>query len=402
MNLLSATLLTGLPRGLARWTNWLLVLSALGLGVIGIICIWSAGRYSPLTEDLWKKQLVVGIMGIGVCLLVQSVGYEAIGKASWILHGAAVLLLLYTLMPFAPERGLFGVPRVNGAKCWIDLGVFRMQPAELVKITYVLTMARYLRFRTNFRTGTGLLVPFGLTLGPMILILKQPDLGMVLSFLPILFAMLFAGGAKLRHLVFVIILGLFAAPLIWLCGSKGTPVFEHLPEIVKPYQRQRVYSMFREDQKNLREFGYQQHGALTAIGSGGLLGKPWGQLEVAPRVPESQNDMIMAVVGEQFGLAGCATILLCYALIFLAGIDIAGDSKDPFARLTATGLIAAIAATALLNLLVVLRLCPVTGITLPLVSSGGSSLLAASVAIGLLLSISAKRMLVLGKTRFRD
>jgi rod shape determining protein RodA len=402
MTLLAATLLTGLPKGLSRWTNWLLVLSAILLGVLGIVCIWSAGRYSPLVEDAWKKQLVVGIMGIGVCLLVQSVGYEAIGKAAWGLHVVSLALLLYTLMPFVPERGFLGVPRVNGAKCWIDLGIFRVQPAELVKITYVLTMARYLRFRTNFRTGAGLLVPFALTLGPMVLILKQPDLGMVLSFLPILFAMLFAGGAKLRHLMIVIVLGLLAAPMIWLCGSKGTPVFENLPEIVKPYQRQRVYSMFRDDPKNQREFGYQQHGALTAIGSGGLLGKPWGRLEVAPRVPESQNDMIMAVVGEQFGLTGCATVLLCYALIFLAGIDIAGDSKDPFARLTATGLIAAIAATALLNLLVVLRLCPVTGITLPLVSAGGSSLLAASVAIGLLLSISARRTLILGKTNFRE
>lgn len=383
-----------LLRHFTAWTNWLILAGVSILVAIGVATIYAAQPEHGL------KQLLFAALGLGVFLLLQLVHFQAVGRIAWGLHILALLALLYTILPFVPRSGFGSVPSVKGANNWIDFGLLRFQPTELVKITYVLTLARYLRFRESQRSYLGLIPPFLLTFGPLLMILKQPDLGTALAFIPVLFAMLFVAGARVMHLITIAAAGLMCIPLGWFAGNPGTPLFEHLPALVKPYQRERVYAMFNNDQRTLQRTGFQQHNALMAFASGGITGKGFGDIEVGHRVPENHNDMIFALVGEQFGLFGAVAILFAYGLLFLAGVETSGSTKDPFGRLAALGLTAMLAAGAFENLLVVLRMMPVTGVTLPFVSYGGSSLLANFTLAAILANIASRRPLVMGKSKF--
>src|SRR5262249_21963693 len=150
-----------------------------------------------------------------------------------------------------------------------------LQPAELMKVGFVLVMARYLRFRSSFRNVKGLLQPFALAAVPMAFILKQPDLGTALVFIPCLFAMLFVAGAKVRHLIVIAAIGAGIGTILWFFGG----------DIIKPYQRDRVYAMFSDDPKTLQRTGFQQHNALIAFGSGGVSGKGVGNIPIGQKVP---------------------------------------------------------------------------------------------------------------------
>jgi cell division protein FtsW (lipid II flippase) len=288
---------------------------------------------------------------------------------------------------------------VNGAYAWIDFGVIRFQPSEVTKIAFVLVLARYLRFRSNYRTLSGLLPPFALALVPVAMILRQPDLGTALIFIPALFAMLFVAGAKMKHLLAIVGLGAAMVPIIWLAGT-DVPVFRHMPELVKEYQRKRVYAMFSRDPATLQATGYQQENAVIAFGSGGISGKGMGNIPIGMRVPEAHNDMIFALIGEQFGFFGSAVVLAAYIVLFAAGVEIASATREPFGRLIALGVVSLLAGQTFLNLMVATRMMPVTGITLPFVSYGGSSLLASFIAVGLLLNIGQNRPLVIARESF--
>lgn len=374
---------------LSAWTNWIILLAVAVLLTFGVSSIFAADPSHA------AKQLLFIVLGAGVALMLQVVDYQAVGRMAWGVHLVAIALIAYTLVPGAP-----GVPLVNGARCWIDFKLLRFQPAELAKITYVLTLARYLRYRESQRSYAGLIPPFLLTLFPMVMILKQPDLGMSLVFIPVLFAMLYAAGARIPHLLTIGTAGLLCIPIIWFMGNPGTPGFGKLPSIIKPYQRDRVYAMFRNDPRTLQRTGFQQHNALMAFGSGGVTGKGFGDIEVGRRVPENHNDMIYALLGEQFGLWGALLVLTAYGLLIFAGIETAGSTKDPFGRLVAVGLTAVLAAGAFENLGVVLRVFPVTGVTLPFISYGGSSLLANFTLIGLIMNIASRRPIIMGKSKF--
>jgi cell division protein FtsW (lipid II flippase) len=284
------------------------------------------------------------------------------------------------------------------------MGPMALQPAELMKIGFVMVLARYLRFRSNYRTLKGLLGPFALALVPVALIMKQPDLGTALTFIPALFAMLYVAGAKLWHLAAVLGMGIAVAPIMWLSGpapdGPGLPVLKYMPTMVKSYQRERVYALFRDDARTQREKGFQQKQALIAFGSGGATGKGVGEIPVGEHVPEAHNDMIFALIGEQFGLFGAAVVLGAYCILFAAGIEIAGSTREPFGRLLAVGVVSLLAGQAFLNITVCLKLMPVTGVTLPFVSYGGSSLLASFMAAGLLLNIGQNRPFVMANDAF--
>jgi cell division protein FtsW (lipid II flippase) len=182
-------------------------------------------------------------------VLFQAVNYQTIGRLSWPFYLLSMLLIVYTILPGVPRSGFGGVPVINGAHPWIKFGPFSLQPSELMKIAFVMVLARYLRFRNNYRTLKGLLAPFALALFPVALIIKQPDLGTALTFVPALFAMLFCAGAKRWHLMAVVGMGIAVAPLMWLAGpapdGPGLPVLKYLPTLVKPYQRERVRAMRR-------------------------------------------------------------------------------------------------------------------------------------------------------------
>ena len=214
--------------------------------------------------------------------------------------------------------------------------------------------------------------------------------------------MLFVAGAKWRHLLAILAAGVVIVPLIWLAGDPGVPFFRHLPPLLHDYQRLRVQAMFASDPKTLRTAGFQQHQAEVAMGSGGLVGKGIANIPVGRKVPEKQNDMIFAIIGEQFGFIGCVAVLIAYIVLFAAGIEISGSTKEPFGRLMAVGIVSLLAAQAFLNMLVVTRMFPVTGVTLPFISAGGTSLVASFVAAGFLLNIGQSRPLILSRTRMDD
>jgi cell division protein FtsW (lipid II flippase) len=382
---------------LAIATNWPVLAAVAVLSVLGVMSIW----LDPLPHGEGPKQLLFLAIAVGILFILQTVNYLILGRYAWALYIASLLLIGYTLLGRLGDGRVPGVHSIKGACCWISFpGGVSLEPSELMKISYILVLARYLRFRDNYRTIRGLITPFLLTLLPAVLILKQPDLGVAALFVPTLFTLLFVAGAKVKHLLAIVGLGAVLLPLLWFSGDENIPVFRHFPSIVQPYQRARVFGLLSHDPKTLRQSGYQQLRALTAMGSGGATGKGPGKFPIGQGVPEARNDMIFAIIGEQFGLVGSIAVLTAYIVLFIAGIEIASATREPFGRLVAVGIVALLAAQAILNLSVVMRLFPVTGVTLPFVSYGGSSLVASYIAAGFLLNIGQNRPLVIARNSF--
>ena len=382
---------------LAIATNWP-VLAAVGvLTCLGVMSIWADSRADGI------KQLVYLTVGVLAMAAFQAFDYRWIGRFSWGFYAFSLALILYTVL--GTKMALPFARPIKGQCNWINFGPISLQPAELMKVAFVLVLARYLRFRSNYRRLFGLFPPFALALVPLALILKQPDLGTALVFIPALFAMLFVAGARMWHLAAVVGMGVFMALVLWCSGpaesgAPGLPLLKHGPSFVKKYQRDRVYAMFNKDPAASQGIDYQIDRALTAIGSGGPTGKGMGVVPVGRYVPEAHNDMVFALVGEQFGFVGSAIVLAAYIVLFTAGIEIAASTREPFGRLVALGIVATMAGQTFINLMVVLRLMPVTGITLPFVSYGGSSLLASFMAAGLLLNIGQNRPIVMAREAF--
>jgi cell division protein FtsW (lipid II flippase) len=391
---------------LAIATNWPVLVACAVLTALGCLSIWADSHVDA------EKQLVFVFVGLVAMAVFQAFDYRIIGRFAPGFYLLSLLLIFYTVLgtkvnvPFARP--------IKGQCNWINFGSFSIQPAELMKVAFVLMLARYLRFRQNYRTLYGLLPPFALALIPLALILKQPDLGTALVFIPALFVMLFIAGAKLSHLFAIVVLGLVAGSALWMCGpapgpdtgpneatGPGLPVLKHFPAFVKKYQRDRVYAVFSSDPGGaLQAINYQTDRALTALGSGGPTGKGAGNIPVGRNVPERHNDMVFALVGEQFGFVGSFIVLAAYIVLFTAGVEIAAATREPFGRLIAVGIIATMAGQTFINLMVVLRLMPVTGITLPFVCSGGTSLLASFISAGLLLNIGQNRPIVMARESF--
>jgi rod shape determining protein RodA len=363
-------------RRLAIATNWPVLAAVAVLSAMGIVSLYS------LTPELGQQQLIYLVVAIASLAAVQAVSYTMIGRYAWGLYALSLMLVFYTVL--GSKIHLPGVENSNGAYAWIRCGRISLEPSELMKISFVMALARYLRFRVSFRTLPGLLPPFALAAAPVVMILGQPDLGVAALFFPTLLAMLFVAGAKVRHIVIVLTLAGLLTPVFWFSG------------LVRPYQRQRLEALLGGDPSA----AYQQDRAMAAMGAGGAAGRGWGVVTVSPHVPEAKNDMIFAVIGEQFGFIGSVIVLTAYVVLLAAGVEISAETREPFGRLVALGIVVLLATQALLNLLVVMRLFPVTGVTLPFISSGGSSLVASFIAAGLLLNIGQSRPLVVARQAF--
>lgn len=345
------------------------------LMTIGLLCtasILALQLSSPTRAD---KQQIWLLVGLGVILVSLLPHFHILGRIAYALYGAAIVLLV----------GVFFAPEVAGTHRWFVLpGDIQVQPSELAKIAFVLSLAWYLRWRKNIRTLNGLVVPFALALVPFALILKEPDLGTAMLFPLVLYAMLIAAGARLRHLVAIALFAAFVIP--------GSYPF------LRPYQQQRVVSFAKqilgqEDESHKAGAGYQQFQSKAAIGSGGLTGKG---AEAAQHfrqgiLPEAYTDFIFAVIGAQWGILGCTIIIVMYLAFFMASVEIASSTRDSFGRLLVVGLSSMILFQATINMYMTVGLGPVTGISLPFVSYGGSSLLASMLAAGLLLNVSVRR-----------
>lgn len=385
-------MLRPITRQLALTYTWPIFLALIALSVFGTVSIRA---YSPGEAS---KQFVFIAISCILLLLIQGFHYQQTARYAWGVYLLTLLPVLYTLggrflnLPLAPA--------VHGQCNWIDLGFFKVQPSELTKISMVLLLARTLRMGVQKPGLRTLIKPFSITFLTIGLIMLQPDLGTALTLLPPLFVMLYAAGQRARDLFLVVALAVLISPLLWFSGTcdisgctmcPHVPGLRHLPQFVNHNQRGRVYALFSDDPRFLAREGYQQQRALEAFGSGGLMGKGAGNIPIGRSIPEPHTDMIYALIGEQFGLMGAAATLLAYTILYCGGLSIAFANRDPTGRLLAVGLVTLLAGQTVLNLAVALRLMPVTGVTLPFVSYGGSSLVTSFIAVGLLVNIASHR-----------
>ena len=372
------------PRFALLTMAWVCVLAALLLSGLGVLAM-------STTDFVHARNHLVHLgVGLVAAAVVAVPSHRVLRTLSYPLLGFVIVLLVFVLLPFVPDSIVH--PR-NGARRWINLVVTDFQPSELAKIAYVLAMARYLRFRTTHRRVLGLVIPGVITFVPMALVLVEPDLGTALLFVPTLFALLIAAGAKIKHLVLIALLGLSMAPLAY-------PVLRgHQKDRIKA-----VWAQMTNDETYVNDIGFQGQQAMTLIGAGEVTGVgkfKAGQLIKYNHLPEHHNDMIFAVVGCRWGLMGIAATWGLFMLLLGGGLVVAGQCKDPFARLTAVGLVALLFSQMAINTGMTIGLFPITGMTLPFVSAGGTSLVAAWIMVGLLLSVGMRRPLYMAGEAFQ-
>ncbi len=355
----------------------------------------------------WKKQLVFAVIGLGGFVAANLVNYRKLGEASYAMY-AVVLVMLALLLISQFLGGLPFMEPSHGAYRWIQINVGShelpaIQPSELCKIAYILALAWYLRYRSNYHSFKALLGPFALTLLPMGLILLEPDLGTVMLMLPVLFSMLFIAGARAKHLLLIILLAVVVSPAMWVK--------------MKPYQRQRVSCVLLQNdwlrakiienellssiivggKFNERlwrnDWGFHIIRSKYAVASGGLAGTGFGKGPFVKYnfLPERHNDFVFSVVAHQWGFLGCLGLLLLYSLLVMCSLEIGANNIDPFARLVAIGIAAMFVIEIVVNIGMTLGIMPVTGLTLPFISYGGSSLLVNMVTVGLLNNIGRCR-----------
>ncbi len=337
----------------------------------GMNAIARADELQGITS-LFHRQAIWIFLALPVLIGSTLVPYRHLRSYSYSLFGLTLLLLAVTY--FMPVR--------NGARRWIPLGFMDFQPSEIAKLTFIMALAHYLMYRKNYRRLTGLVVPFLITLVPMFLILRQPDLGTSLLFLPVLFAMLFAAGARFRHLAAIGLLGLATVPVLWMGMSSE--------------QRSRIVTVFNQKDGGRAPAGdgYHLHQSKQVLALGGVWGSRIHGTGIddpdAYHLPAAREDFIFCLVGERWGLLGCLAVLGLYCLLFGSGLRIAASTQEPFGRLLAVGIVTLLATQAIINSGMTVGLMPITGMTLPLASYGGSSLVSTCLAIGLLLNVGMR------------
>jgi len=408
----------GFLKGRLLFVRLCLLAATLTLIGIGMATIYSVGNPAEQssagqTEDLsnkWTKQVKFSIVGLAGFILINSINYRRLGSISyWIFAGILVLLAILLISKYVVVLP-FAKP-INGTYRWISLSfgglpIPNIQPSEFCKLAYILALAWYLRYRSNYRNFKALIGPFALTLLPMVLILPEPDLGTVLLMMPILFIMLFIAGAKVEHLLLIILMAILVSPMLWYKMNR--------------YQRTRISSVilqnawFREKaeghpaigkflvgtefttKKSRNDWGYQLIRSKYAIASGGINGAKGYGYRRGPFVkynflPERENDFIFAIIAHQWGFWGCLGLLGLYVIIVSCGLEIAANNTDPFGRLLAIGIVAMFVVEIIINVGMTVGLMPITGLTLPFVSYGGSSLLVSMISVGLLNNIGRCR-----------
>jgi len=373
--------------------GWVGLVAALLLTWIGIEAI---ATVEPGFASRQAKWVPISLVFMLICWWPQP---RLLGLLSYPALGVLLFVLLLLVMPFMP-RSI--VPIRNGATSWINLGVMNLQPSELAKIAFVMSMAWFLRYRDSYRTLLGLAVPFLIMFVPVGLILKQPDLGTAMLFAPTLFVMLLAAGAKLRHMLALsgIAVGVVAiVVLITLFAPQEM-------QLLKPHQQARIVSMLSlasGETKHLEDDAYQQAKAMTLIGAGQVTGYGAERSEEIMEfnhLPLDHNDMIFAVIANRWGLLGAWAVLGLYLLLVSSFVVVAARGKDPFARMCCVGFAAMIFTQATINIAMCLGLLPITGITLPFVSYGGSSLLTTFLMVGLLINFASRRPSMLARPSF--
>ncbi|MDP8217567.1 MAG: rod shape-determining protein RodA [Candidatus Theseobacter exili] len=350
--------------------NYTLILCVFLLLGIGLIFIYSATYQREHFMGVIYRQLLWVLIGIIAFSIMLKINLKFLDSIAYFIYAANLFLLLAVL--FAGRVHL-------GAQRWLHFGGFALQPSEFAKVSIILVLARYLSDNIDFRDKISyILKPFILVTIPMVMIIKQPDLGTSMIFLPVLFAMLFVAGARIKLLMGIVALGASALPVFWM--------------FLQNYQKMRL-KVFINPNIDPLGAGYTAIQSKIAVGSGGYFGKGWlmGTQNQLSFLPERHTDFIFSVLGEEWGFIGCLGVLLLFLIILVMGLMIADNSGSLFGKLTAVGLTVMITSHVLINVGMTIGIMPITGLPLPFLSYGGSSLLTMMCSIGLLENISMRK-----------
>lgn len=364
--------------------DWVLLLSVVALAALGILMVYSStGATGMLDQNQFATvgpQAVWGVLGAIAMLVVMRVDYRHLRAISVLLFVIALaLLVIVAIGSFGPFRAI----NTNGSSRWLQIGPLpSMHPGELAKLALVIYLAHWLAKRggrtTSFSQG---LVPFVVILGLVVgLVYIEPDLGTSAVLALTGLTMFFVAGGRLAHFAMLVPAGLAAVAI----GAvvKGGYELDRIQAFLDPWAHQ-------------TDIGHQTVQGLLALGMGGITGIGLGQSvqpSTAISLPQSQNDFVFALLGQELGFIGAALVIGLYLLVAYRGIRIALGAPDTFGALLAVGITAWLVIQAFINIGVVVVLVPITGITLPFISAGGSSLLVSFVAIGILLSISRETL----------
>jgi rod shape determining protein RodA len=361
-----------------RRMDWVLIASVGTLCVLGCALVWAATKPIELSAGLsptayLKKDILNLVIGIGLAVLASLVDYRTLRAYTPVLYVASILGLLAVLVPHV------GVT-VNGAHSWINLGAgFEIQPAEFAKIAVILGMAMLLSERReglSAPTSKDAALSLAICLPPVLLILAQPDVGSIMVFGFLVFGVLSLSGVSLRWVV-----GMLVGAVI------GIAVITHL-HLLKHYQIERLTSFTRPGSSPTSS-GFNEQQARIAIGHGGLFGQGLGHgSQVNGQfVPFDYTDFVFSVAGEELGLVGAGLLVVLGGIVLWRGLRIARRAEDSFGMLVAVGVVCWFGFQMFENIGMNLGIMPITGLPLPFVSYGGSSMFASMVAIGLLLNV---------------
>ncbi len=342
--------------------------------LLGVLFVFSAtferGDAAEGINRLVLKQCLWVTVGFVFLLAIANMDYIRILDFAYLAYGANLILLIMLL--------LFG-GEIYGAKRWINLGPFSLQPSEFVKITLVFALAAFLGSRKE-KTGTldNFVYSIALALPAFLLIFLQPDLGTALVLATIVFSILFICGENVKYILTTLLLGFLSLPVLW--------------NLLKDYQKSRLLVFVNPNIDPLGA-GYTIIQSKIAIGSGGIFGKGWldGTQSHLKFLPERHTDFIFSVIGEEWGFIGALILLGLYILVISRGIRIISGTDDIYGKAIATGVITLIAFQILVNISMTIGLMPVVGLPLPFISYGGSNTVATLIGIGFLLSVSRRK-----------
>lgn len=355
-----------------RHTSWAITACASAIVALGLAFIYSAslGMGEGAGSAYVARQAAWAAIGLASAALLAATDYRRLASSAYLLYGVCILVLVLLVAASDARRG---------ARSWFSIGAFAVQPSEFAKIVLILALARYLsREDAPRRSASYLGGALLLAAVPVALILREPDLGTALVFAPVILAMLLVAGARGAYLSGILLTGLLSLPAGWL--------------FLKPYQKLRI-KVFLDPQLDPLRAGYNAIQSRIAVGSGGVWGQGWlhGTQTHLRFLPERHTDFIFCVLAEEAGFLGCALLLALYATVILAGLRIAEQARDEFGKLVAVGITVLLAAHVVINIGMTIGLLPITGLPLPLMSYGGSSLVGTCISLGILQSISARR-----------
>src|SRR5215212_4591575 len=355
-------------RRLYHHVDWALLAAVLSLCLIGLVQIYSA---TGGATRIYYTQIYGITVGLIALLVSLSIDYRSLADKSHIIYGGIILLLLYVLF-FGAVRG--------GSRRWIDFGPLNLQPSEFAKATLALVLAKFFGDRQRGAPQRGDLVIAGaIALVPFLMIVRQPDLGTAATLLPVLFAVAFVAGMPMRIFGILALVGILVAPIAWKFA-------------LQDYQKERI-STFLDPSQDAKGAGYQQIQARITVGSGGWKGKGFrggtqGQLRF---LPVAHNDFIFSALAEEHGFVGVVVALGLYLFVILRSLESARLAKDRLGAYLVAGVLASFTFQVVYNITMAAGLAPVKGLTLPLLSYGGSSMIATLAGFGLVLNVRMRR-----------